>query len=101
MTKSKQQGEAKGASSLTEKAATRPQVHSTRKNPMRLRGVEGHQCKKCGSGLKWGGGHGDDLGFQFVYCQTCDEFVVWDSFGMSAKRIRDAQDFIWWLRQQA
>lgn len=58
---------------------------------------KGFYCAKCGTEAQPGGGHGDDLGFSFYYCRTCDEFVEWDSFGMTKDMINQYQA---WVRPQ-
>lgn len=50
-------------------------------------------CPRCGNEVR-SGGHSDNLGFSFRYCQACDNFVARDSFGMESQEMREIQDFL-------
>ncbi len=43
-------------------------------------------CRRCSNEVHSGSGHGDNLGFPFRYCQTYNEFVACDRFGMESPK---------------
>ena len=57
--------------------------------------MESSACPDCGKEVARGGGHGDDLGFSYVYCLECDKFLHWDGFGMGPEVEQTTQQ---WLR---
>lgn len=73
---------------LKQARAQFPQVYD---NLVHLGSEKGLYCAKCGTKAQPGGGHGDDFGFSFYYCYTCDEFVEWDSFGMTKDMTNQCQ----------
>jgi len=51
-------------------------------------------CPSCGQQVVQGGGHGDDLGFSYVYCFECDKFLEWDGFGMGPEEDETTKQWV-------